>query len=107
MIITGPTKTGDGKDRRQNKPRSPSERNYPATISHLLVAVLVVHQILVDVFKSLGLVERHHADIHASEQRILHIILQTTEVLGSIKKGVLSNCGGAIVVVSCVIPDDR
>ena len=43
-------------------------------------------RVLVDVLKSLWLVERHHADIHASEQRILHIILQTTEVLGSIKE---------------------
>ena len=37
----------NGKDVR-TRPRSPSERNYPATISHFLVAVLVVDQILVD-----------------------------------------------------------
>ena len=94
------------KSSEQDREVRPNEITPPQYHTSWSPSSLSIRYLLI-VLKSLWLVERHHADIHASEQRILHIILQTTEVLGSIKEGVLSNCGGAIMVIACVIPDDR
>ena len=75
VIITGPATTLVQRQMTDRSTFALPNEIYPVTVSHFQLTVLVQLNVLINVRKNLWRVVRHHANIHASKQRILHIIL--------------------------------